>query len=175
VARSPGEWVNLRGVRKSDRTAQSIFSLFGFDFLTVIPSIVGGAFYLSAMSLPAFELSQQRLRVGRRSCSFADIDSCHLDVETVRGSRNLSLRFGQRGRFELTVLLRVGDELGVDAETQRDLLAVFAASSIAMPTDRYDPTGRYIRSTFPTNVTKDEAIELVRNPPLPHEPLPVAG
>jgi hypothetical protein len=46
-------------------------------------------------------------------------------------------------------------------------------SAIEMPASPDDPKGRFARFNFPTNITKDEALELVAHPPATADRLPI--
>jgi hypothetical protein len=71
--------------------------------------------------------------------------------------------------------LRDGDRIVARAEARELLAQVLAASSIQIPTDRYDPKGKFARYNFPENVTRDQAVQLVLAPPAPDDPLPIVG
>ncbi|MGV8884200.1 MAG: hypothetical protein ACOH1T_01250 [Microbacteriaceae bacterium] len=112
-------------------------------------------------------------RFGTKVVDCTLINDARLEVEQTFRSRNLALVFGVRGTSRLVLPLRQGKKEMVDESLRESVIAMLDVSSIGMPHDPFDPKGRYARSGFPTNVTRDEAIELVRNPPMPGDPLPI--
>jgi hypothetical protein len=46
-------------------------------------------------------------------------------------------------------------------------------SNIAVPQTPNDPTGRFARYNFPASLNRDDALEVVLNPPTMDDPAPV--
>ena len=185
VAGDPDDWVTLAGVQKVDHAEAIERGFFAGAASLILELLV--AVVVAIVGLIAAELVRAttrstavqaslragRLRRGRRSMAFADITFAKLIVGPGH-ARSLGLRFGN-SRLELIAPLREGARVLLDPAT-RDLMAtVLSESSVAIPTDRYDPKGKFARSGFPTHVTREEAIELVRSPPGPSDPLPIPG
>jgi hypothetical protein len=184
----PEGWVVLHGVRASDRAGQAVaHGLMGgiglgiVDFVLLLPGLlmtslgglIGGASRQWALSKRAeanFELGV--IRRGGQSAPFHELDFATLGVEGFRAHRSLELRFGVRDRLVLVAPLRDGTRIPMPLATRDALARVIEASSIRMPVDRYDPKGRFARSSFPENVTREEARALVLDPPGPHDALP---
>jgi hypothetical protein len=53
------------------------------------------------------------------------------------------------------------------------VLDMLRQANIEMPVSPDDPKGRFARFNFPTNITKDEALEVMAHPPQPTDPLPI--
>ena len=154
VVRVPGEYAVLR----SDFGLWASMTMVATMFLEGTPARV--------------RLDRQLIRSGERELPFDEIDTARIDAESLRLNK-LQLIFGKKDEFEFGVDLRKGAEIVVSERTKELLAVVLAASSIEIPTDRYDPKGKFARSGSPFNITRDEAIELVRHPPLKGEPLPI--
>jgi hypothetical protein len=106
---------------------------------------------------PRVDLVNRRILVGRKSISFDQIDFARLDVNLGLDGRVLDLRFGATEGVQVVVLLRVGERLVLKGERKRIVEAMLDASRIEMPTSTYDPTGKFGRWNFPTNVTNQIA------------------
>ena len=83
----------------------------------------------------------------------------------MRGRLDLDLHIQLGAKFQFTVPLRNNGTIVLYTSTQKALLEMLPLTSIAMPVDQYDPSGRFARHNFPSNLTIDDAIELVRHPP----------
>jgi len=71
----------------------------------------------------------------------------------------------------IALLVPFDGKLEFDTTTN---IAMLERSQIVIPNnDPYDPKGKFARSGSPTNVTREEAVELVRHPPMPGDPLPI--
>jgi hypothetical protein len=122
---------------------------------------------------PRVDLENRLLVLGRKTVAFDRIDTAQLEVSTGFAAREISLRFGVRNGPQVLVQLRVGEELAQDPRQRRIVLDILSQSEIRMPTSSYDPTGSHARWNFPTNLTKEQAIEVVTNPPGQGDPLPI--
>ncbi|MCU1440097.1 MAG: hypothetical protein JWP85_1094 [Rhodoglobus sp.] len=184
----PHRWVVLEGVRRSDRVGQAVaHGLMGgigagiVDVALFLPgllmALVGGfiggtsrQWALSTRVEANFELGV--IRRGRRSAAFHDLDFATLGVDGAPAHRLLELRFGARDKLDLVAPLRDGERILLPHATRDALALVIEASSVRLPVDRYDPQGRFARYNFPENVTREEAIALVLDPPAPGDSLP---
>jgi hypothetical protein len=147
-----------------------IFDPFGF--IVGLLGVVTLGLVKVALPIPEVSLSAQQFRLGRRRLAFADIDRALLDLDRLDAKRSLSLRFGSP-RVEFSVHLRQGEKLRLDPRTRDTLLVAVENSAVTIPTDPYDPLGRFARTNAPQNLTKDEALAMLRHPPLPTEQLPI--
>lgn len=123
---------------------------------------------------PFVDLATQRLRVGRKVFGFAEITRATV-LQTGMDPKEMavSLRFGRTEGTQIQIDLCEGTKIVLDSAARDRVLLVLDGSNIDMPTSQYDPTGKFARYNFPDNVTKDAAIDLVKNPPGPDDPLPV--
>ena len=121
-----------------------------------------------------FDRTRNLARFGDKVVDCSLIDDARLEVEPTMFSRTLSLVFGIRGTIRLVLPLRTADRDLVPEDLRDRVIAMLERSSIVIPFDRkFDPKGKFARSGSPFNVTKEEAIALVRNPPMPGDPLPI--
>jgi len=122
----------------------------------------------------AFDTTTNIARFNKKVIDASRIDDARLHVDPTLRSRNLALVFGIRGELRLILPLRKGDRDVVREDVRTGVIKMLEKSQVVIPNnDPYDPKGRFARSGSPTNVTRDEAIALVRNPPLPGEKLPI--
>jgi len=154
VERVPGDFSALRGNFSLWATARSVTTMF----LEGTP--------------PRIRLDREVIRSGERELPFAEISMARIDSDSLRLG-TLQLVFGQKDQFEFGVTLSKGRNVVVTERTQQLLAQVLAASRIEIPTDHWDPKGKFARSGSPFHVTRDEAIELVLHPPLEGDPLPI--
>ncbi|MCW4384773.1 hypothetical protein OH146_03185 [Salinibacterium sp. SYSU T00001] len=118
-------------------------------------------------------LEAGQIRVGKRTFSFEQVDAAFL-YSLGRGDKrqvNLVLTSGKRKFLEFPIVVRRGQS---SLPEEREVMAeVLRRSSIAMPKDPNDPTGRFAHYNFPGHITREEAIDVVLHPPGPNDPLPV--
>jgi hypothetical protein len=141
-----------------------IFATVG---LVMAFGIAAGVVHLLRHPVPSVNFARKELRVGRRIVAFADIRFADRTVEGGMKAPTLVLHLKAEHGPRVPIFLRFksGPALS-ESETER-LVRVLQASNIAMPTDPYDPTGRFARYNFPTSYDREGAIELVHNPPDP--------
>jgi hypothetical protein len=121
-----------------------------------------------------FDTTTNIARFNKKVVDASKIDDARLHVDPTIRSRNLALVFGIRGDLRLILPLRKGEKDVVREDVRVGVIAMLEKSQVAIPNnDPYDPTGKFARSGSPTNVTREEAIALVRNPPLPGAKLPI--
>jgi hypothetical protein len=127
----------------------------------------------AVMAKPLVDLDDKTLVFRRRKIAFDLIDVAKLDVGTDIGGRTLALRFGVAGGPQAIVELRRGDSLVQSRYHRAIVLVMLNESRITVPTSPYDPTGHHSRWNFHTHLTKEQAIEIVTNPPGPRGELPI--
>ncbi|MCU1404540.1 MAG: hypothetical protein JWQ43_843 [Glaciihabitans sp.] len=135
----------------------------------------GGVF----VSLPLLFLVARRLRVGhpfvnfdtnelrrgRRIVPISSIDWARVVVGGRLKNPGFALAFGAGKSFEMTAAIRLGAKRPISAEDRSQLLEVLRRTSVVMPQDKYDPTGKFTKANFPAHLTRDEAIRFVTDPP----------
>ena len=115
------------------------------------------------------DLAAARLRVGNHVLAFCDIDKAR--VVRQGDDSDVMLVFGSAHRTQAKVLISVDPDTELDRSSRNRLVAVLEASSIQMPVSQYDPTGRFAQHNFPDNLSREQAIGLVRDPAAAHERL----
>ena len=162
-------WVELKGVWRAPSEPEHLGGWGSqWDRQTYL-AIAGTAL---ESSRPRVHLDRGLIRSVEHNYSLSDFDSARINGDLIREG-TLELIFGKVHEFEWSVELRKGDFITVSPRTQELLPKIFAKTSIAIPTDRWDPKGKFARSGSPLNVTRDEAVALVTNPPLHGEKLPI--
>ena len=109
----------------------------------------------------------------RRTVPMSDIVWAQLIVPSTDKARSVSLVFGTEKKD--LAAFRLIDQRGrvLDQSTVHLVAEVLKRTSIVMPTSEYDPSGRFAKYNFPTNVTREEAVDLVLRPPSFEEALPI--
>jgi hypothetical protein len=167
-------WVRLPGTRRKDAFPQILAISIAVDLITFFLALFATGLVRARAELLAAEVNVGlgKLRSGSKVVDVENITRAWLD--TTRGpQRTLDLRLGTSSGLEIVVPLLDGEESKLYTLTRECLLQILPRTSITLPTDRYDPHGRFIRMTFPSNLTKDEAIAVLTRPPRPGEPLPI--
>lgn len=172
------EWVALEGVRIAPNEAvDTVINGSPIDLFLSLGAFIAGFFVAgarAARATPEFNPSTGVVRAGRKRLAMSDISRARLLVHANQLEHGeVDLCFGLPGKLELAVLLSDKNGVVAPAGTRAMLAEALAGSSIGIPRDPYDPKGRFARSGSPHNVTKQEAIALVRNPPMPGDPLPI--
>ena len=121
----------------------------------------------------SIDVENQAFRLGTHEYELAAFNYARLEPLGNPRSRNLVLRFGIEGDIDFYVTLTKASVVVIEPQTVERLVALFASSSIDIPIDEFDPEGKFARSGSPTHVTRDEAIALVLDPPMPGDPLPI--
>ena len=125
---------------------------------------------------PAVNLDTSELRSGKRIVSLASFDGAVLTALPLR-KRNrvvvLKILAGKTARADFVLRDRKGR--APSSETAQVLAEALRRTSIAMPVSKDDPTGRFARYNFPTNITRDEAVGLAKNPPTRDQVLPISS
>jgi len=155
----------------------------GQALLIVLPVFLGVlvlVYVVLARSNPAPEAHFERgeLRVGAVVTTFDRLTSATLYAEPPvqkQGRSRITLAIAEPHGLTAYFPLRRRDRVLLD-ERRRELIAeVIRRSAIDVPDSPYDPRRRFTRANFPGALTKDEAIELVRNVPTPGDALPLSG
>jgi hypothetical protein len=121
---------------------------------------------------PKADVATRRIVLGRKSITFDQIDTARLEV--IPGfQRQLGIRFGVTGSIQVVVVLRVGERLILTSAQRGVVLDMLDESHITMPDSKFDPTGNFARWNFPTNLTKQQAVEVVVNPPGLRDAIPI--
>ena len=122
---------------------------------------------------PFANFDRDELRLGRHTVPMSDLVWAQLYVWERKRSRTVTLMFGTAARRQVGLTLVRSGGPALDQQTGRLVAEVLRRSTIAMPVDPYDPKGRFAKTTFPTHLTKEEAIEVVLAPPLFGTDLPI--
>jgi len=173
-----GVWIELEGVRRApiDGVDAAINGLW-WDVVTAVLALFAAAFVQglrASRRTPQLDPTRGVIRSGTKHLALADIDRARimvLDQQLQNGI--VDLQFGASGKLQLAILLRDAHGVVAPESTRRLLAEVFAATSISIPTDKYDPKGTFARSGSPFNVTRSEAIALVLDPPPADGDLPI--
>ncbi|MGM1030708.1 MAG: hypothetical protein ACQEWM_12690 [Actinomycetota bacterium] len=118
------------------------------------------------------------LRHGSRTVPAAEVEWASLSstpLVTDATARTLALSLGRRRGMRATVHLRRRGRLVLSERETAALLALVERSSIALPHDAHDPTGRFSKSFHPNHLTKHETLAVVEHPPGDGEPLPIGA
>jgi hypothetical protein len=112
-------------------------------------------------------------RSGRKQVGYAEITEARLVLGVSRKRRSLQLLLRTPNKLRITVLLRDARQNTLEPEVTALVHDMLQQSSIEMPASPDDPKGRFARFNFPTNITKEEALQLVAHPPTAADPLPI--
>ena len=197
----PDEWVELPGAFRSrnDGVALAAGPVVGGivgagGVIGVIGAIVGtiaAALFVAlrrrSEGAPLVNRERRAFRVANSEFAFAGIsaarlstaDSREYDERAYYGKwsewKHLTIVLELSPKVAIAVPLRSGDKLELSPEKQAAVIEAIESSSIDIPRDRFDPKGKFARSGSPSHITKDEALGLVRDVPMPGDPLPVAN
>jgi len=109
------------------------------------------------------DLVARTLIAGRRAVPFASITTATV-IYGDMGIAWLSLRLGTGGRRGVTIQLRSAEVAQLDERQQAALIAAIEGSEIVLPVHPDDPLGRFRRFNLPGAVSKQEAVDVVRDP-----------
>ena len=154
----------------------SIWWGFLFALGTVVPVIL--ALYLVQRvryPQPWVNFDTAELRAGRRVIPLAGVVWARLDMVDRQRShtRMLTLRFGADGGPRASVRLRGRAGQIPSAAVTAVVAEIVRRSSIAVPQTPDDPSGRFARYNFPGSLSREDALEVVLNPPTIDDPAPV--
>jgi hypothetical protein len=160
---SPGSLIEFGGKRALADSPDSTEPI-----LLLLASLVR-----AVIAKPLVDLDNKTIVLRRKKIPFNIIDVAKLEVSTDIGGRAVGLRFGIADGPQVVVQLRRGGSLVQSPYHRAIVLVMLIDSQITMPTSPYDPTGRHSRWNFPTHLTKEQAIEVVTDPPGPRDLLPI--
>jgi len=118
-------------------------------------------------------IEESAIRLGQEEHTFSRFNYARLNTWGNPATRSLTFKFGIADEVDLEVALTKGHKVVIAPATADAIVRLLEASSVVIPTGEFDPEGKFARSGSPTNVTLDEAIALVTNPPKPGDPLPI--
>jgi hypothetical protein len=131
---------------------------------------------------PQANFDTSEIRRGRRVHPMGDIRWAKLLVVETKKSRSITLQFGlgtlsvgSEAFHRGIASYAVRTERGLTPPTERAQLVaeVLRRSSIELPQTPEDPTGKFTWFNFPGSITREQAIDVVLNPPAIGDPLPV--
>jgi hypothetical protein len=158
------------------RSALDEFGWFGVVGVLVLVTAALCAVVLLAPAnrLPAANLVEGLLRVGRRSIPFEAITDATFLTIARRGGTESYLYLGDGAKTTATVCVR-SDRGPSIPDRDRELVAeVLRRSSVRLPEPRhdpYDPHGRFAWMDHANCLTRDDAIEYVLHTPESGEPV----
>jgi hypothetical protein len=138
--------------------------------------------YYRFRPVPRVNFESSLFRRGRRTIAMKDIQWARLVVAETQKSRSITLVFGfgklhvgseafRRGVASYVVRTSRGKT--PPPERARLVAEVLRRSSIELPETPEDPTGKFTWFNFPGSITREQAIDIVLNPPAFGDPLPV--
>jgi hypothetical protein len=161
-----------------------VVSLWGLPVGLFIAGFLGYfllAFFLTLAfyrlkPVPQANFSTSDLRMGRTTIAMSEITRAKLLVQEEKKSRTVVLQFGpeSKRRARVLYLIRGSDNKADRVERARLVAEVLRRSNVSLPTSPDDPEGRFAWVNFPNNITRDDAIHVVLNPPTFGDPLPIA-
>lgn len=126
-------------------------------------------------SRPFVNFDLGEVRAGKFTAHMSELDRAELIVAGSTAGRWGSAILAIRGgpiRLAFTLRNKRG---AISPALSHLLRAVLERSSVAMPKSKDDPEGRFARYNFPTNISREQAVELVTNVPEPNDDLPIPG
>ena len=142
-----------------------------WGFLIVIPLgilyFIALALLLPALPRPRANALERRLRIGRRTWEFAEINLAELAISHEGKQQNTDLKFGRTGGTKLYVKLTVRGKRVIGGATQALLEQIIEGSSILTQRERERErdAGSASRYSYPTGLSREDALDAVRNPP----------
>jgi hypothetical protein len=122
------------------------------------------------------------IRRGRRTMPLSDIRWARLEVVETQKSRSIAVAIGA-GKWHIgsegirrglaSYVVRTAGGQTPPLERARLVAEVLRRSTIELPETSDDPTGKFTWFNFPGSLTREQAIEIVLNPPAFGDPLPV--
>jgi hypothetical protein len=154
-----------------------------FDAVTAVAITVGScAAVIVGMALITKQRGGQSwadfdhdlLRVGRRTVAFGEVDWATLLAVPSSADRALIFSFGSAS-VRSVVVLRDRRGRVLDEDVRGQIAEVLRRSAVHFPSSPYDPSGRFARFNFPNHLDREDAVELVLNPPGPADALPISS
>lgn len=159
-----------------------LFVRDGLPLIWSIAIMAGTAAFMFALPLWVARLaypfaqinpSTSTIRARRHRAHYSDITSAQLLVSTSKKHRAINLLLRSDTGLRAVVLIRDARRRTLDRELAELVLDVIRQSRIAIPVSVHDPEGRFARYNFPTNVTREDALELIESPPDLEDALPI--
>jgi hypothetical protein len=131
---------------------------------------------------PQVNFDTSEIRRGRRTVPMSEIRWARLLVAETKKSRSITLQFGPGvlrvgsepvRRGIATYLVRAANGRTPAIERARLVAEVLRRSGIELPKTSDDPTGKFAWFNFPGSITREQAIDVVVNPPAFGDPAPV--
>ena len=132
--------------------------------------------------VPEANFQTNEVRRGRRTVAMSDIRWARLLVLETQKSRSITLQFGT-GTLHVgaealrqgiaSYMVRASGGQTPSVERARIVAEVLRRSSIELPETPDDPTGKFTWFNFPGSITREQAIDVVVNPPAFGDPVPV--
>jgi hypothetical protein len=156
-----------------------VVELYDWPGLVVLMSVLvlGLVLVVSLSSTnrpPSVNLDSGQLRVGRKTIAFDEIVSAHHFTVQGRKHRESYLYFGARLAPMAIVCVRSTRALDISDSDRLLVAEMLRRSSVRLPdhpVDPYDPKGKFAWMDYPSNLTRDEAIEYVLHTPESGEPV----
>ncbi|MGP3536020.1 hypothetical protein ACTU3I_14570 [Microbacterium sp. RD1] len=118
---------------------------------------------------------ESRIRAGKREAAWSELTSAELVASApLPGSeRTIIVVLHGADGFRAPIMVRRREALTLtDAETAL-AARIVDASAVELPRAKEDPHGRFSRQLYPSHLTKQQARELIEDPPAAADPLPV--
>jgi hypothetical protein len=178
-----GEWVRL------DATQSWVRSLHKFNPLLIdlgewwafLLMLVLGIVYAIVVACvaacirrPYVHLGERKIRLGRRTMKFEDVNTAGLEVHEhgKERLRDIELRFGKIGGAKLFVSVTKGGSPIIDSATRTILERIIEGSSIDTNQQRHAlRTSTY---SYPTGLSREDALAIIRTPPGARGSLPLS-
>lgn len=153
----------------------SLFWLVMVAAALVVAAVAGFFFARSRANVVWVDARGRRVRVGRRTFDWSEIDAAQLTVSalTEDAPRTLTLVLRGPSRARVPVVLRRKNGQRATRGEVALALRMIEASRIEIPVAPEDPRGKFAHINFPGFVDRELALDLVRNPPRQGDPLPV--
>lgn len=145
----------------------------GFGALLVVAAVIFA--YLRTRTRSAtVSVRERAVRVGRKTLPWRALTSAQLLVSTVwPGSpRTLVLLLEGEG-VRVAVVLRRRGRAALSRRIAAIMVQVMEHSAVELPRAKEDPHGRFSTVLFPTHLTREQTIGILRDPPGDDEPLPI--
>jgi hypothetical protein len=165
------QWVRLDADGSWMRVLQKIspFDFSPSDWWGLLIVIPLGILYFIALALiipvlprPWVNVLEHSLRIGRRTWDFAEVNMADLATSHWGKKRYIDLKFGRVGGAKLYVKLVAHDIRVLDGATRALLEQIIEGSSI--PTQREHDATATSKYSYPTGLSRERALEAVRNP-----------
>lgn len=131
---------------------------------------------------PQANFGTSEVQIGRRTIPMRDIRWARLLVVESSKSRSIALQFGPgqlrvnsefRSLRRASYIVRTAHGTTPPEEFAERVAEMLRRSGIELPQTPEDPTGRFTWFNFPGAITREQAIDIVSNPPAFGDPIPV--